>query len=130
MAALLIPFQPSLRPALPTIEGNVDYLKFRNELSRIDQILLAGPEHTFVLAATEHWLAQSQGPAEKLSVAQLARYQTQSRRALRCNLARTYLQESYRNFAAHLGDSPLLQRFCLLDELAVIQVPAKSTLQR
>jgi hypothetical protein len=43
MAALLIPFQPSLRPALPTIEGNVDYLKFRNELSRIDQILLAGP---------------------------------------------------------------------------------------
>src|SRR6266487_5430367 len=130
MAAMLIPFQPSLRPALPTIEGNVDYLKFRDELSRIDQILLAGPEQTFVLAATEHWLAPSQGSAQEVSAAQLARYQTHSRRALRCNIARTYLQESYRDFAAHLGDSPLLQRFCLLDELAVIKVPAKSSLQR
>lgn len=130
MAALLIPFQPPLRPTLPTVEGNVDYRQFRGELSRIDQILLAGPEHTFVLAATEHWLAQSQGPAEAVSAARLARYQAQSRRALRCNIARTYLQESYRDFAAHLGDSPLLQRFCLLDEIDVIKVPAKSTLQR
>lgn len=129
MLATLIPFQPSLRPALPTIEGNVDYRKFRDELSRIDQILCSGPEQTFVLAATEHWLAQSPGP-EEISHSQLAKYQTHSRRALRCNIARTYLQESYRDFAAHLSDSPLLQRFCLLDEIDVIQVPAKSTLQR
>jgi hypothetical protein len=139
MTAVIIPFQPPLRPALPTIEGNVDYLKFRHELDRIDQILRASPEETFVLAATEHWLAQAQQPKKeakksqrpkKISAAQLARYQAHSRRALRCNLARTYLQESYRDFAAHLGDSPLLQRFCLLDELDVIKVPAKSTLQR
>ncbi len=130
MAAVLIPFQTSLRPALPTVEGNVDYRQFRDELSRIDELLRSGPEATFVLAATEHWLAQSQHPPEKISASQLTQYQTHSRRALRCNLARTYLQESYRDFAAHLGDSPLLQRFCLLDELEVIQVPAKSTLQR
>jgi transposase, IS5 family len=128
MVATLIPFQPALRPTLPTIEGNVDYRKFRRELSRIDQILLSGLETTFVLAATEHRLAQSQG--EAISAAELARYQANSRRALRCNLARTYLRESYRIFAAHLGDSPLLQRFCLIDELEVIKVPAKSTLQR
>ncbi len=72
MTAIIIPFQPSLRPALPTIEGNVDYRKFRDELFRIDQILLAGPEKTFVLAATEHWLAQSQGPAKEVSAAQPA----------------------------------------------------------
>ncbi len=130
MAAILIPFQPLLRPTLPTIEGNVDYRQFRDELSRIDQILLAGPEQTFVLAATDHWSAQSQCPSEEISDSQLARYQAQSRRALRCNIARTYLQESYRDFAAHLADSPLLQRFCLLDEVAVIKVPAKSSLQR
>lgn len=128
MAATIIPFQPPLRPTLPTIEGNVDYRKFRDELFRIDQILLAGPETTFVLAATERWLAAS--PGEAFSAAELAKYQTHSRRALRCNIARTYLQESHRDFAAHLGDSPLLQRFCLLDELAVIKIPAKSTLQR
>ncbi len=130
MLATLIPFQPALSPALPTVEGNVDYRTFRDELSRIDEILRSGPEATFVLAATEHWFAQSQPPRQKISATQLASYQTHSRRALRCNIARTYLQESYRDFAAHLGDSPLLQRFCLLDELDVIQVPAKSTLQR
>jgi len=130
MVATIIPFQPSLQPALPTVEGNVDYRQFRDELSRIDQILRSGTEQTFVLAATEHWLAQSQCPAADISASQMVRHQTQSRRALRCNLARTYLQESYRDFAAHLGDSPLLQRFCLLDELPVIKVPAKSSLQR
>jgi hypothetical protein len=130
MTATLIPFQPSLRPALPTVEGNVDYRQFRDELTRIDEILRSGPEPAFVLAATEHWLAQSKNPAKEPPASQLANYQTHSRRALRCNIARTYLQESYRDFAAHLGDSPLLQRFCLLDELEVIKVPAKSTLQR
>ena len=130
MVATIIPFQTPLRPALPTIEGNIDYRQFRDELCRIDQILRSGPEETFVLAATQRWLAPSQAAAQAVSAGRLARYQADSRRALRCNLARTYLQESYRDFAAHLGDSPLLQRFCLLDEIDVIQVPAKSTLQR
>jgi hypothetical protein len=130
MVATIIPFQPPLRPALPTIEGNVDYRQFRDELARIDQILSSGPEQAFVLAATKHWLAQSQSSAGEVSASRLTRYQTHSRRALRCNIARTYLQESYRDFAAHLGDSPLLQRFCLLDEIDVIKIPAKSSLQR
>jgi hypothetical protein len=130
MAATILPFQQPLRPALPTIEGNVDYRKFRDELARIDQILLAGPEQKFLLAATQGWLAQSKRTAESLPVRQLERYQTQCRRALRCNIARIYLQESYRDFAAHVADSPLLQRFCLLDEIDAIKVPAKSSVQR
>lgn len=130
MAATLIPFQQALRPSLPTVEGNVDYRKFRDELSRIDQLLLCGPEQKFVTAATEQWLAQSQSSQQEPSASQLARYQTHSRQALRCNIMRIYLQESYRDFAAHVADSPLLQRFCLLDEIDVVTVPAKSTLQR
>jgi len=130
MAATILPFQTSLRPALPTVEGNVDYRKFRDELSRIDQILLSGPEQKFVTAATGHWLAQAKSSQEETSAAQLAKYQAHSRQALRCNLARTCLNESYRDFAAHLADSPLLQRFCLMDEIDVITVPAKSSLQR
>src|SRR6266704_6368049 len=130
MAATIIPFQQSLRPSLPTVEGNVDYRKFRDELLRIDQILICGPEQQFVAAATEQWTAQSQSAHEQITASMLERYQTHSRRALRCNILRTYLQEGYRDFAAHLGDSPLLQRFCLLDELDAIKVPAKSTLQR
>ncbi len=129
MAATILPFQTSLRPSLPTVEGNVDYRKLRDELARIDQILLAGPELKFVTAATAQWLLQS-NPCQEPSASQLERYQTHSRRALRCNIGRTYLNESFREFAAHLADSPLLQRFCLLDQIDVITVPAKSTLQR
>ncbi len=130
MAATIIPFQQALRPSLPTVEGNVDYRKFRDELSRIDQMLLSGPEQKFVTAATDQWLTQSESSQEEISASQLARYQTHSRQALRCNIVRTSLQESYRDFAAHLADSPLLQRFCLLDEIDLIKVRAKSTLQR
>ena len=130
MAATLIPFQQSLRPSLPTVEGNVDYRKFRDELLRIDQILICGPEQQFVAAATEQWLAQSQSAHEQIKASMLERYQTHCRRALRSNIVRTYLQEGYRDFAAHLADSPLLQRFCLLDQIDIIKVPAKSSLQR
>ncbi len=130
MAATIIPFQQSLRPSLPTVEGNIDYRKFRDELLRLDQILISGSEQKFVAAASQQWLAQTQSSQEEIPTARLAPYQTQCRRALRCNIVRTYLQEGYRDFAAHLADSPLLQRFCLLDEIALIQVPAKSSLQR
>ena len=130
MAATIIPFQQSLRPSLPTVEGNVDYRKFRDELLRIDQILLAGPEQKFVAAATQQWLARSPSSQEEIPTALRARYQTHCRRALRSNIARTYLQEGYRDFAAHLADSPLLQRFCLVDQIDLIKVPAKSSLQR
>src|SRR6266403_514549 len=130
MAAPLIPFQQSLRPSLPTVEGNVDYRKFRDELLRIDQILISGAEHKFVAAATQQWVAQSQSSQEQIPTSMLARYQTHCRRALRSNIARTYLQEGYRDFAAHLADSPLLQRFCLVDQIDIIKVPAKSSLQR
>lgn len=130
MAATIIPFQPFLRPALPTVEGNVDYRTFRDELARIDEILLSGPEQRLVIASTEQWCRRSDGSPEEVSASQLTRYQTYCRQALRCNLAQVYLKESYRTFAAHLADSPLLQRFCLIDQIGVIKVPAKSSLQR
>src|SRR6266516_5745740 len=130
MTAPILPFQPSLRPSLPTVEGNVDYRKFRDKLLRIDQILISGPEQKFVAAATEQWIAQSQSAHEKIPASMQQRYQTHSRQALRCNILRPSLQEGYRDFAAHLADSPLLQRFCLLDQIDLIKVPAKSSLQR
>src|SRR6266567_7972639 len=131
MPATIIPFQPSLRPSLPTIEGNVDYRKLREELLCIDQILTqSGVEQQFIGLCLEPWLkgrqlAQGQVPAK----AQL-NFQTHSRRALRCNILRTYLQEDFRGFAARLADSPLLQQFCGLGELDKVVVPAKSQLQR
>jgi hypothetical protein len=47
-----------------------------------------------------------------------------------CNIARILTDESFRTFSARLADSPVLQKFCLLDNLEVIKVPGKSMLQR
>jgi len=37
---------------------------------------------------------------------------------------------SFRDFAARLADSPLLQWFCRVGQLERVKVPAQSTLQR
>ncbi len=39
--ATIIPFQPALPQVLPTIEGNVDYRELRDQLLRIESLLLA-----------------------------------------------------------------------------------------
>ena len=53
-----------------------------------------------------------------------------SRRALRCTILRTLLQEDYRGFSCALAGSPLYQWFCLVDALDAVRVPSKSELQR
>ena len=40
MPTRLIPIQQPLQPPLPTIEGNVDYQRLRDQLLRIDQLLI------------------------------------------------------------------------------------------
>lgn len=125
--AILLPFQPQLPQVLPTIHGSVDYRAFREQLLRVDQLLLAsGLENQLVRADLEAWLARGRNHGAK---AQQTR-QSHSRRALRCTIARFLLQEDFRGLATRLADSPLLQYFCGLSQVDAIRVPAKSTLQR
>ena len=124
--ATIIPFQPALPQVLPTIEGNVDYRNLREQFQRIDELLRqSGLEREFIQSDLDRWSKNRKllGPC-----AQRTR-QIHSQRALRCNIARILLHEDYRGFAARLADSPLLQHFCLLNQLTV-RVPSKSTLQR
>ena len=54
MSSLMIPFPAELRPRLPTIVGNVDYLTLRQRLEQIDRLLHAsGVERDFVEKALE-----------------------------------------------------------------------------
>src|SRR6266566_5124077 len=131
MTATLLPFPQSLQPPLPTIEGNVDYRKMRDELRRIEELLTqSGAEQQFIRLCLERWLAAREFAQDKVPAKAQLNFQLQSRRALRCNILRTYLQEDFRGFAARLSDSPLLQQFCGLGELEKVVVPAKSTLHR
>ena len=123
----LIASQLHLAPSLPTVVGNVDYCNFRDQLFYIDDLLVAsGLEQECLESSLREWLAANAQPNPK---AQL-KFQAYTRLALRCNIARTLLQEDFRGFAVRLADSPLLQRFCKIDELGYVQVPSKSTLQR
>jgi hypothetical protein len=126
-SALIIPFELPLPQVLPTIEGNVDYRELRDQLLRIDSLLLTSGLETRLM---EQDLARWLGQRKKVGAQAQQNRQRHCRRALRCNLARSLMAENYRGFAARLADSPLLQWFCGVSELPCITVPSKSTLER
>jgi hypothetical protein len=128
MACQIIPFPQELRPRLPTIVGNVDYLTLRQRLEQIDTLLRqSGVERDFVERSLVQWqrAAKSEPTAREQQ-----KYQLRSRRALRCTLLRTLLLEDYRGFTCQLAGNPLYQWFCLVDALEQVRVPSKSELQR
>ena len=144
-----IPCEEHFRPVLPTIEGNVDYLCLRGQLTIIDELLrTSGVENEFVVRSLDHWIKTlSESQVEQIELSgegqrgvirledlvsgkQQQRFQEHSVRALRCSIARTLLVGSFRDFAARLADSPLLQWFCKVAQLDRVKVPAKSTVQR
>src|SRR6201987_4188252 len=115
----------------------------------MDELLrTSGVENEFVRRSLNHWIKTlSQSEVEQIELSgegqsgvirledlvsgkQQARFQEQSVRALRCSIARTLLVGSFRDFAARLADSPLLQWFCKVAQLDRVKVPAKSTIQR
>ena len=121
-----IPCEEHFRPVLPTIEGNVDYLTLRGQLTTMDELLrTSGVENEFVTRSLKHWVKTlSQSKVEQIELSgegkcgvirledliggkQQARFQEHSIRALRCTIARTLLWGSFRDFAARMADSPL-----------------------
>ncbi len=89
----ILSHQTELRSSLPTIEGNVDYAEYRRQLRRIHELLVHGGVETDFVNAS---------PRQQLL------FQQHSVRALRCNIARTLLQESFRAMSARIADSPPL----------------------
>ena len=128
MPCQLIPFPQELRPKLPTIVGNVDYHTLRRRLEQIDALLGdSGVERTFVERALQRWtLAADREPTAREQV----KFQERSRRALRCTILRTLLQEDYRGFSCQLAGNPLYHWFCRIDALDQVRVPSKSEVQR
>ena len=54
-AITFIPCEAHFRPVLPTIEGNVDYLALRGQLTTIDELLrTSGVETQIIKRSLEH----------------------------------------------------------------------------
>lgn len=128
MPCQIIPFPQELRPPLPTIVGNVDYLTLRRRLEQMDALLRAsGAERDFVQRALD---GRAPAPAQNMTAVEQWKFQQRSRRALRCTLLRTLLQEDYRGFSCQLAGNPLYQWFCQVDAVDQVRVPSKSEVQR
>ena len=129
--AVILPFQQALRPALPTVLGNVDYQQFSDQLHWIDRILReSGAEDLFVRLSLERLFEQAK--SENYSVDQKlhCREQKNSFQALRSMVLMQLLGESFRGMSRRLAECALFRWFCGMEELAVVRVPGKSTLQQ
>jgi hypothetical protein len=128
MPRSIIPFPQELRPRLPTIVGNVDYLTLRQRLEQIDALLReSGVERDFVQRALAGW---KRAAKTEPTAREQGQFQERSRRALRCTILRTLVQDDYRGFSCQLAGNPLYQWFCRIDALDQVCVPSKSEVQR
>ena len=135
----ILHFQTQLRQELPKVVGNLDYHIFRDQLERISEIIELGQLDLKILKclieeaeSVKQKKSEETGAASQpISRKEIAYMKKLASSALRCTVSRGLSGESYRVFSAHVADSSLLQRFCILDNFGgVIKVPSKSTLQR
>ena len=124
----IIPTQLPLRPALPTVLGNVDYTRFQELLERMDQLIeQSGLEDEFVKLSLEEY---RKGSEERTpSAKELERKIKHSRWCFRCVILMKVLGETCRGMSRRLAECPLFRWFCHMEQIAVIEVPSKSTIQ-
>jgi IS5 family transposase len=129
-AAMILSVQERFRPTLPTVMGNVDYKMLQGQLKRIEEILtVSGAEKDFVERSVRRW-EKTRNPLEKITEKSRVIFEQHTRQAFRCNILRTLMGDSFRDFSCQLAGWPLLQRFCDMDFWGVVKVPGKSQLQR
>ena len=131
----IIPIQDYFRPALPQVLNCKDYDEEKRLLERVDQILRqSGVELHFLELSMEQYelnakRLQEGGEDAGGTVKDLERYMRHSRRALRCTVLKSLIRAGYRKMSKDLAMTALYRWFCVCDDIGVIKVPGKSTLQ-
>ena len=131
----IVPFPKDLCQPLPEIVGNVDYKVYEKTLKYIDQLLRdSGIEEW----AMQYYLQQHVDPntlkddheSSPFEEYHQEKLQITAKQALRCIIARRFVDLAYRDFTCRLAESPLLQWFCQIESFVKVIVPSKSTLHR
>jgi len=127
-----VAYQTELRPELPNVHGTLDYHDFRQTLIKIDEILIkSGLEHGLVTQALAEHVKDQKLNAEKFYASKRIDQQYKKfRHALRCNIARHLVGESYRLFSIRLADSQLFQWFTGINAFGTRKAISKSSLER
>jgi hypothetical protein len=119
--------QLSIPLPLPLIKGNKDYEMHKDLLERIDKLLVDSGVEAAMQNRT--LMERAQASLKPLRASDQLRIQKWASQALRCQIARVLSMESFRDFAFHIGESHLLQKFCRVIDFDQVWVPSKSTLQ-
>lgn len=122
---MIIPFQPSLRPALPEIHGAKDYREFRDTLIEMDSILSQTRLEDRLILERINSL-----DLPTLSETRRQYYWRSSRLALRYSILRALTQKSFRELSRHGADSQIFQWFthtCFVDGVRPV---SKSSAER
>lgn len=129
---MTIPYQIPLRPALPNIYGGaLDFRKFRDQLSQIDNLLrYSDAEESLVSSALKRWEELSVKNGTKITFASRQKQQRILHYALRCNIARHLKGLSFRTFSMRLADSTLLQWFTGINFFDHKKAASKSSIER
>ena len=129
---MTIPYQLSLRPAIPNIYGGaLDFREFRDQLSQMDNLLrYSGAGESLVSSALKRWEDQSVKNGAKVTSASRQKQQQHLHYALRCNIARHLTGLSFRDFSIRLADSALLQWFTGINFFDHKKAASKSSIER
>ena len=102
MSQDIISFQAELCPAIPRVKNNKEFTEYCRLLERIDFILRTGgidfEVATTYLEHVEKYVRQSLKPAAKKRLAKHAV------RAMRCNILRHYLDESFIGLSRRIAE--------------------------
>ena len=125
-----IALQEPLRPIVPTVLGNVDYLRFQDELTQIDTLLaLSGIESEFVEKSLTQYVAHGVANGAVAQAGDLTRHETHAITVLRSMILIRLLGESFRGMSRRLAECPLFRWFCRIETIGPVSVPGKSALQ-
>ena len=127
MSQDIISFQTELCPAIPVVKNNKEFSKYCLLLEKIDYILREGGVDFEVVAA--YWGHVETDAEQGMKYAARKRLAKYAVRAMRCNILRHYLSESFIGLSRRIAESPVLQRFIGVIAMDEVKVPCKSLLQ-
>jgi len=108
------------------ITNHREFNEFPDRLDTIDQVL---KQSGFELKFAEHRLVELEKfSGHPLSAQTIRRHTEHAIQALRCNILKMLLRQSYRQVSVAIAASPEFQAFCQVGDLYAAEVPSKSTL--
>lgn len=126
----IIPFQQALRPAIPTVRGNIEYRRLQEQLFRMDEILIvSGVEGSFIERSVDRYVENAKKAKVEVKNHHIKKHQATSVLALRSLILKSMLGETCRGMSLQLAHSPLFQRFCGIGRIDETRVPSKSMIQ-